>query len=146
MKTRKLYKFLRTGMKSENGGTKWRLNKWNKFDGELEMCHAGFHCSVEPYDAFSFVQGEILAEVEVKGESIKEKDKEVWSEMRVVKVYKWTKKDSVRLAIYAAELVLKIYEDRYPNDKRPREAIEAAKRYLKMKKAGDFLWAEFSQI
>lgn len=34
-------------------------------------------------------------------------------------------------AIYAAKLVLHIFEDRYPDDKRPREAIKAVNRYLR---------------
>jgi hypothetical protein len=40
-------------------------------------------------------------------------------------------KDKVRYAINAAELVLHIFEEKYPNDDRPRKAIEAAKHYLK---------------
>lgn len=40
------------------------------------------------------------------------------------------KKDCVRYAIYAAKKVLYIFEENYPSDKRPREAIEAAKKYL----------------
>ena len=39
---------------------------------------------------------------------------------------------SVKLAIFAAELVIKNFEDKYPNDKRPREAIEAAKKWLEL--------------
>ena len=35
-----------------------------------------------------------------------------------------------RLAIYCAELVLPIFENRFPCDKRPRDAIEASKKYL----------------
>ena len=42
-----------------------------------------------------------------------------------------THKQQIKYAIYAAEKVLKIYEDKYPNDKRPRLAIEAARTYLK---------------
>ena len=38
---------------------------------------------------------------------------------------------SRRLAIYCAELVLPIFESRFPDDKRPIEAIEASKKYLK---------------
>ena len=38
--------------------------------------------------------------------------------------------DKIRYAIFAAEQVLGIFEKAYPNDKRPREAIEAAKAYL----------------
>ena len=38
--------------------------------------------------------------------------------------------NNVRYAIYAARSVLYIYENEYPNDPRPKEAIEAAERYL----------------
>ena len=127
----KRFKFLRTGYKSEYGNQTWKLGKWYTFDGELYMCNAGFHCSKGIYQAFSFVQGKYLAEVEVKGKHLSETDKECWEKMRVVKVWKWTKKDSVAFAIYSASLVLKIYEDKYPNDDRPRKAIEAAQTWLK---------------
>jgi hypothetical protein len=38
-----------------------------------------------------------------------------------------------KIAIYAAKLVLPIFEERYPKDKRPRQAIEAKKKWLKGK-------------
>jgi hypothetical protein len=50
---------------------------------------------------------------------------------------KWTKDDKsthlvrVAFAILCAESVIKVYEDKYPNDDRPRKAIEAAKKYIK---------------
>ena len=37
----------------------------------------------------------------------------------------------VRYAIYAAEQVIKIYENKHPDDTRPRDAINAAKKYVK---------------
>jgi hypothetical protein len=37
----------------------------------------------------------------------------------------------VMFAVLCAESVIKIYEDKYPGDNRPRKAIEAAKEYLK---------------
>ena len=58
----------------------------------------------------------------------------------VVKNPKWgnwlicrimNKNQSVQYAIFAAEQVIDIYEGKYPDDKRPRNAIEAAKAYLK---------------
>ena len=39
--------------------------------------------------------------------------------------------DKIRYAIFAARLVLHIFEEKYPKDKRPRLAIEAAENYLK---------------
>ena len=124
------YKFLITGLKSQSGNLKWKIGKWVHED-KLSMCSRGLHCSKQINQAFSFVQGEILAKVEVKGKSIIENDKECWTDMRIVKAWKWTKKDSVSLAIYAAELVIDIYENKYSNDDRPRKAIEAAKYWLK---------------
>ena len=41
------------------------------------------------------------------------------------------KQQAVKYAIFAAELVLPIFEAKYPDDKRPRKAIEAAKECLK---------------
>ena len=38
--------------------------------------------------------------------------------------------EKLSLAIQCAERVLFIWEEKYPNDKRPRQAIEAAKVYL----------------
>ena len=117
-------------MKSSSGNEVWKKGEWKHFTGPLLMCESGFHCSSEPYDAFSYVQGEILVKVEVKGTNITGNNKEVWCDMKVVKVWKWQKKDSLKLAIYSADLVLKNYEKEYPKDMRPRQAIEAAKKVL----------------
>ncbi len=48
-------------------------------------------------------------------------------------VWKMNHEQRIQYAIFAAEQVIGIYEDKYPNDKRPREAIKAAKKYLKSK-------------
>ena len=124
---KKLYKFLDAGLKSHSGDCVWKLDEWKK-ETDIDICNKGFHASKTPLQALSYVYGEIVAEVEVKGKSIIEDDKEYWSEMRIVKAYHWTKKDSVSLAIFSAELVLENFEKKYPDDKRPRNAIEAAKK------------------
>jgi hypothetical protein len=41
--------------------------------------------------------------------------------------------DKIRYAIFAAEQVLYLFEEKMPGDLRPRKAIEAAKEYLKIK-------------
>jgi len=131
----KRYKFLRLKRKKIVSGYnekfKWEIGKCYKADGELHMCNNGFHCSVKPLDAMGYVAGEILAIVEVEGKSLKQSDKECWSEMRIKNAYRWTKKDSVALSIYSAELVLTNFEKIYPDDDRPRKALEAAKKVLK---------------
>ena len=125
-----LWKSMKSGLKSDSEDFQWKKGAWYK-EENIEICKRGFHASIRPAHAMGYVDCEILARVEVKGEAIKHDDKECWSEMRIVKAYKWTEQDSVRLAVFAAELVIDIYEKKYPNDKRPREAIEAAKNWVK---------------
>jgi hypothetical protein len=129
MKT--LWKSMQKDMKSQHGKIKWEVGKWQKATGALDICHNGFHASERVIDAMGFVSLEVLAKVEVKGKSIKQDDKQCWSEMRIIEAYNWKKEDSTALSIYAAELCIKNFEKRFPNDKRPREAIEAAKAWLK---------------
>ena len=136
MKNKKLYKFVRTDLKSENGNHTWEIGKWYHED-TVDICNKGFHASQTPLQAFNYVRGEILCEVEVKGTSQIQDDKECWSDMRVIKAYHWIKEDSVELAIFSAELVIDIFEKKYPGDDRPRKAIEAAKAYLVAVKSGD---------
>lgn len=52
-----------------------------------------------------------------------------WANWLIVRLM--THPQQIRYAIYAAEKVIKIFEEEYPDDNRPREAIRAAKRYLK---------------
>ena len=128
------YKFLRLvdgKIKSENGNCTWIVGKKKTYKGKISMCESGFHCSDGVYDAFGYVKGEVLAEVEVGGKSKVEDSKSVWSKMTIKRAWKWEKKDSVALSIYAAELCIENFENIYPDDKRPREAIEAAKKWLK---------------
>ena len=129
--TMKRYKFLRTGMKSELGSEVWKTGKWKSFNDNLKMCQSGFHCSRGIYQAFSYVQGEILAEIEVGGKHIIRDDKEVWEKMRIIRSWKWQKKDSVLLAIFAARLALPNFEKVFPKDDIPRKAIEAAENWVK---------------
>ena len=126
------WKFLREvggKIKSDKGDCTWEIGEWKKED-KVDMCNKGFHCSKKIIEAFSYVQGEILAKVEVNGESDRQEDKEVYSDMRIVKLWKWDKKDSVALSIFASELCLENYEKLYPEDRRPREAINAAKKVM----------------
>jgi len=51
-----------------------------------------------------------------------------WANWVIVRLM--TKEQCVRYAIFAAEQVIGIFEAKYPDDDRPRKAIEAAKKYL----------------
>ena len=47
-------------------------------------------------------------------------------------------------AILCAETVLKYYENKHPKDKRPRDAIEAAKKYLKRERIDAAAYAAYA--
>jgi len=49
-----------------------------------------------------------------------------WAIPRLLK----TRENRARLAVYCAELVLPMFERKYPNDKRPRQAIQATKNWI----------------
>ena len=147
------FKFLRTVNKSINENIVWKLNRWVKVDGELKMNKNGLHSCEDPYDSFAHDHGEILAIVECRGDHIKEGNEYCWREQRVVKTYELTKKDFLGLAIFSAGLCLKNFEKKLPDDKRPREAIEAAKMVLlkdtkknriAAESAADFAWYAIS--
>ena len=130
-----MYKFLRLIdnkiVSGYNNDFVWEIDKWYQAKGKLSICNNGFHCSEKPLDALDYVAGEIIAEVQTDGESIIDSNKQCWRKMKIVKAYNWTKKDSVALAIFSAELVLDSFEKQYPGDLRPRNAIKAAKKVLK---------------
>jgi hypothetical protein len=51
-----------------------------------------------------------------------------WANWLIVRIM--TRPQYLAYAIFAAEQVIEIYEKQYPNDKRPRNAIKAAKKVL----------------
>ena len=51
-----------------------------------------------------------------------------WANWLIIRLM--SRQQKIQYAVFAAELVLHIYEDTYPRDNRPRKAIEAAKAYL----------------
>jgi len=128
-----MYKFLREvngKIVSEHGTQHWQVGKKYSVKGKIGCGRNGFHASDTPLDALNYVKGEVLAICEGSGNHDKENDKSAWRHMTLTKAYRWTKADSVALAIYAAEQVIDIYEANYPDDKRPRNSIDAAKKWI----------------
>ena len=133
--TRTGYKFLTSEMTSKyNPSCKWVVGEWKKHEGPLEMCGAGFHYCREPLDAFAYAYGGMLAVIEARGDEIQKGNKLDASEMRIVKVVD-AKLVAVRFAVACARRVLPIFEQHYPNDDRPRKAIEAAEAWLEQPSA-----------
>ena len=52
-----------------------------------------------------------------------------WANWLIVRLLD-SKKKKIQYAIFAAELVIDVFERKYPTDNRPRKAIEAARMYL----------------
>lgn len=131
-----LWKSLLKGTKSRHNNFKWKVDKWYKSKKTINICNVGFHASEYIIDAMWYVPCEVIAKVEVKGGSIKQHDKQCWSEMRIVKKWKWDKEDTIALSIYSASLVLNIFEKKRPKDDRPGNTIKIARKYLRAQKAG----------
>jgi len=125
----KYWKCLNDGLKSNYDKSQWEIGVWRKTECK-ELCH-GFNASPRIYDAMQYVYPDNLAVVEIRGKKYEDNNKITCSEMKIVKAWKWEKKDSVALSIFCAELCIENFEKVFPNDDRPRKAIEAAKKWLK---------------
>jgi hypothetical protein len=129
MSKKYLYKFLKAGLKSAHDGSRWTVGEWREVEAPTREC-VGLNASECIPDALGYVKGPILAKVECGGTIIKGNDKWTCQRMRIVSTADWGKVESVRLAIFCAELSLSKFEKKYPDDKRSRLAIEAAKAWL----------------
>ena len=124
------YRFVTDDLKSEHGKVKWEIGKWNKLDNErqLRLCSNGFHASQKPLDSLNYNFGTRWFECEARGTILKGDDKFCATEMRLLKEI--PNKVIQQFAIDCAYRVLPIYEKDYPEDARPRKALEAAQIYL----------------
>jgi hypothetical protein len=130
MKTIKGFRFVKKNMASESGNAKWKVGEWKKHEGEVELCEAGFHMCESPLDSLDNIYGERWFTAEARGKVKKGKDKLVASEMRLMQEIP-SEKVCVEFAIACARRALPRFEKKYPNDSRPREAIESAEAWLK---------------
>ena len=121
-------------------GSPWIIGVWRAVPKPIKECD-GLNCCEYIQDAMGYVNMEILAEVEIDGHVIIGDDKITCEKMRILKAYHWEKEDAVAMSSYAAELVIGYYEQKYPNDDRPRRAIEAAKEWLKNPTAANAAYA-----
>jgi hypothetical protein len=82
--------------------------------------------SKEKLSTCSFIKSKKITIQSILESEIRLKDK-YWF---VVKKCDLTLRQKQEIAIGVAEIVLEIYENKYPNNKAPREAIQAAKDYI----------------
>jgi len=100
-------------------------------EGKLDICNNGLHVCDDAGDLLFWLSAEIWI-VEWKGESVRsDKDhKRVVRSARLLrKVAAWDDRSARLFAADCAERVLPIFEGEYPDDDRPRKAIEAARAF-----------------
>jgi hypothetical protein len=119
------YKFLRlkdNQVISDWDESAWKKNEWRDIASNPAPYAEGFYAPDCITDAVQWF-GNVLAEVEVRGPSVPGRVMSVHQGMRVTRAWKFSHEDWLGLAIYTAELVLPIFESRFPDDNRPRTAI-----------------------
>lgn len=148
--TNTFYKFLNHDLTPCNGGSGVYppLGEWTvPVSGELIPCKSGYHV-VDSRHLLTWA-GDTLHEVEVDGEIIPHGgDKYVVRRLRRTRtIHTWNERNLRLFAADCAERVLHLYEDQYPGDPRPREAISAARSYAngriipeQLAAAGDAVW------
>ncbi len=127
------YKFVSQDLISRYENLGWELNKWNVYDGKVKVGNSGFHAYPDLYSAYSdqslFTLDDRLFEVEARG-AVSGKALFAAGEMRPVREID-LRKLSIDFAANCAEHVIPNYEKAFPEDDRPRKAIEAAENYLR---------------
>ena len=132
----KYYKILISGKSCHGGDSTWFLpigkkpGKWMpRIDGELKLCERGYHI-VKVEDILEWVKEDCqIFEAEPKGNVFYRGSKGVCRSARLVKQLTWNDRIARLFACDCAERVLPIFEKNYPDDKRPRVAIETTRRF-----------------
>ena len=134
MTTETLYKVLNDDGSCAHGGTgKWflphdkRPGRWMPaVNGKLIACLNGYHlCRASD---LVYWLGPVIWEAEHDGDVLVAEDKLVVRRTRLLRrVSTWTEHSARLFAADCAEHVLSFFEEKYPNDTRPRQAIEAAR-------------------
>jgi hypothetical protein len=99
--------------------------------GELVPCKNGYHLCRRK-DIMQWLN-ESIYEAEYRGEIIKQDDKVVVREVRLLRKLNWNDKIARLFAADCAYRVLEIFERVHPDDSRPRQAIEAGRAFARGK-------------
>jgi len=112
---------------SYQGGTPIPYRKWTDRVTDPILCKQGWHaCRWE--DAIHHIAAELWV-VELDGRIVEGPDTVVAERLRIVRRVKLSDRDFRLFAADCAESVLPVFERAYPNDDRPRLAIQAARDY-----------------
>ncbi|MGH2512454.1 MAG: putative immunity protein, partial [Candidatus Limnocylindrales bacterium] len=129
--TEPLYKVTAVDGSAFHGGSgRWMPNRWRTVKGVLEPCEKGLHLCRR--DDLMHWLGPLIWEAEYEGERIDAEDKIVVRKARVTRrLDTWNERTARLFAADCAEHVLPAFEVKRPNDSRPRNAIETARRYAR---------------
>ena len=128
-----IYKFLTADMRSPIGASDpWEIGKTMRVEGPLVPCETGLH-GWPLFGLLNFT-GERLVRVEIGAEYVWHGDggdrKIVARAMTPVELIEAYNDRTLRLfAADCAERVLPLFEQQRPNDNRPRQAVETARRF-----------------
>ena len=125
--TETIYKWLTATRKSPVAGNwTWTQGKWRKCKGDLIPCKNGIH-ACRPGDLVHHIDARLWI-AEADGERVDADDKIVVRRLRIVAPVETINDVTLRLfAAGCAADALPIFERDYPNDDRPRRAIQAAR-------------------
>ncbi len=145
-----LYKILGKNGKPCNGGAgKWflpkgnRPGKWMPAIGQLVPCSSGYHLCRQK-DLIIWL-GPTIWIAEAKGKQITCETKLVVQQARLIRQLKtWNERTARLFACDCAKHVLKYCERYCSTDKRPREAIEIARKFAKGEATGEELAAAWA--
>jgi len=145
------YKILSTDGTSPYQSFQWDLpkngkpGKWMpRVKGKLAECLRGYHV-LKAGQLSTWIVADALFEVEVKGKVVDFRNKCACHQARLTRhVETWNEMNLRLFAADCAEHVLPLFERRYPNDDRPRKAIEVARKFARGEVTGterDAAWA-----
>jgi hypothetical protein len=106
--------------------------KWLPKVANLELCISGYH-GCKDGDILEYLRDNIY-EIETRGKVLDGDDKFTAQQIRLVrKCEGWNEVTARLFACNCAAHVLHIFEKKYPEDKRPRECIEMARKFARGK-------------
>ena len=133
------FKILMDGKSCNGGNATWSLphddqpGDWMPEINGIQMCERGYHVCAAQEILTWIKEGCQIFEAENAGESMDGDNKTVCSQVRLIRQMTWNDSVARLFAADCAEHVLRFYEEKYPNEKRPRQAIETARRFARGK-------------
>ena len=106
---------------------KWRIGQRRTLKGEIIPCQYGYHASPSLWDALRYAPGALACKVELSGTIVPHGDDKYAASTRKLVAAVNVERELRLFAADCAEHVLYLFEEKYPDDDRPRKAIQAAR-------------------